>query len=110
MAKHKRKELGAISESLYEKYKPHAHDKDAKERWKIFADGVALSLPMLAAFSWYIHLIFASTASPDSGISLSPGKTEPVIIFILVFVIAYGIFLMFEYHLLSKRLAKIGKK
>ncbi len=111
MVKHKKKELGSLSDSLYRKYMVHMHDKGTRERWKIFADGVALSLPMLAAFSWYIHLIFATTAATDSGVSLSPGRTEPVIIFILVFVVAYGIFLMVEYNLLSKRLAKIeGKK
>lgn len=110
MTKHRRKELGDISKSLYEKYKARMGDEDARERWKIFADGVALSLPLLAAFSWYINLIFASTVSPAGGIRLSPGKTEPIIVFILVFIVAYGIFLMVEYNLLRKRLAKIKKK
>lgn len=82
--------------------------RDEREKWKIFVDGVALSMPLLAAFSWYVSLIFQSMSSATK-VKLSPGKTEPIIVIILVFIVAYGIFLMFEYNILRKRLKKIQK-
>jgi len=87
----------------------HMNSKQRKERFKIFLDGVALSLPLLAAFSWYVSLIFQSISSTGE-FTLSPGKSEPMIVFILVFIVAYCIFLMFEYNSLGKRLKKIEKK
>ncbi len=95
---------------VYERYVAHMNDRHKRERWRIFIDGVALSLPLLAAFSWYVSLIFRSMSPSESGVYLSPGKTEPIVIFILVFIVAYGIFLMFEYNLLKKRLVKVKKR
>lgn len=95
-------------DKLYKKYVAHMSNKHRKERFKIFLDGVALSLPLLAAFSWYVSLIFRSI-SPIGDIQLSPLKTEPIIVFVLVFIVAYCIFLMFEYNLLRKRLVKVQK-
>ena len=106
---HKKPELEHMLGHLYERHGHHGKDGEAKERWKIFADGVALSLPLLAAFSWYIHLIFRSMAGAGS-LQLSPGKAEPIITIILVFIVCYSVFLMVEYNLLFKKLDKIRKR
>lgn len=91
---------------FYKEHISHPHTWHKKERWKIFFDGIALSLPLLFAFSWYVSLIFASI-SPVSDVQLSPGKTEPIIVFVLVFIVSYSLFLMVEYNILSKRLKKL---
>ena len=94
---------------FYKEHISHPSHWHKKERWKIFFDGLALSLPLLAAFSWYLSLIFASI-SPVGDVYLSPAKTEPVIVFVLVFIVSYSLFLMVEYNILSKRLKKLEEK
>ena len=104
----KKKGLTNVLDNLIDKYSTYMGIPDMKERLKIFADGIALSLPLLAAFSWYASLIFRSISSAED-VHLSPLKTEPIIVFILVFIVAYSVFLMFEYNLLRKRLEKVKK-
>lgn len=104
----KPKEISRVK--LYKKYVAYMNDWNRRERFKILLDGVALSLPLLAAFSWYVSLISRSMSPVSSGVYLSPQKIEPIILFVLVFVVIYSIFLMFEYDLLRKRVAKVKKK
>ncbi|MBW2984409.1 hypothetical protein KY361_04795 [Candidatus Woesearchaeota archaeon] len=84
--------------------KMHPHRK------KIVFEGVMVSLPLAATFVWYSFLILSSTPVAGAGARFAPSKIETLVLFILLFIVAYSIFLVFEIRHLKRRWDKAGKK
>ena len=78
----------------------HAHLSDIKR--KVMIDGLMLALPLLFGFGWHVNPIFSGTF-PIGGEQLAPSKIEPLLLFILGFILVYGLFLFYEYRLLYKK-------
>lgn len=82
----------------------HPHKK------KIVFEGVMVSMPLAVTFVWYSFLILSSTSVAGAGARFAPSKIESLVLFILLFIVAYSIFLVFEIKHLKKRWDKVGKK
>ena len=83
-------------------HKPmHPHKK------KLVFEGIAIALPLAATFVWYSFLIFSSTSIAGAEARFAPSKIEALVLFILLFIVAYSIFLVFEFRHLKRRWDKI---
>ncbi len=71
----------------------------------LITEGVILALPLLITFGLYINLIL-KTATPVYDVTerLAPANVEPLLLFMLFFIIAYSIFLMFMYKRIKHQL------
>jgi hypothetical protein len=76
-------------------------------RKKLVVEGLVMALPLAATFAWYSFLIFSSTSISGAGARFAPGKIETLVLFILLFIIVYSVFLIFEFKHMKKRWDKI---
>ncbi len=76
------------------------------KRMMIF-EGVMISLPLAATFIWYSFLIFSSTPIVGAEAKFAPGKIESLVLFLLLFIIAYSLFLIYEFRHMKKKWDKI---
>ena len=79
----------------------HPHKK------KLVFEGIAVSLPLAATFVWYSFVIFSSTPIAGPEARFAPSKIEALVLFLLLFIVAYSIFLIFEFRHLKRRWDKI---
>ena len=79
----------------------HPHKK------KMVFEGIMMSLPLAASFVWYSFLIFSSTPVAGAGARFAPSKIESLVVFILLFIIVYSIFLIFEFKHMKKKWDKV---
>jgi hypothetical protein len=79
----------------------HPHKK------KLVFEGMMVSLPLAVTFVWYSFLIFSSTPIAGPGARFAPGKIETLVLFLLLFIIAYSVFLVFEFKHMKKKWDKI---
>jgi len=65
----------------------------------LVTEGVLLSLPLLLTFALYVNLILKSTTNPYAvSENLSPSNLEPMLMFMLFFIVSYSIFLVVMYR------------
>ena len=83
------------------------HDK---RKEILIAEGVLLALPLLLTFALYVNLIL-KTATPVYDVTerLAPSNVEPLLIFMLLFIIAYSVFLVFMYRKIKHELKALKK-
>lgn len=81
--------------------KMHPHKK------KLVFEGMMVSLPLAATFIWYSFVIFSSTPIAGPEARFAPSKIETLVLFLLLFIVAYSIFLIFEFRRLKRRWDKI---
>ena len=79
----------------------HPHKK------KLVFEGMMVSLPLAATFIWYSFVIFSSTPIAGPEARFAPSKIETLVLFLLLFIVAYSIFLIFEFRNLKRRWDKI---
>ena len=81
-------------------------------RRKLTLEGIIMSLPLAVGFAWYAFVIVSSTDA-NSAISatakLAPGNIENMVLFLLLFIIVYSIFLVFEFRHLARKWKTIKK-
>lgn len=76
----------------------------------LWVEGVALALPLVVSFAFYVNLIFRTTREV-TGAYLSPKEdVQALVFFVFAFIIIYSIFLIFEYGNLKKKLSKVHLK
>ena len=76
-----------------------------KRKEVLITEGVLLALPLLITFALYINLVLKTATSVyDVTERLSPMNAEPLMLFMLFFIIIYSIFLIFMYRKLKNEL------
>ena len=80
-------------------------NKKSKSKAVLITEGVVLALPLLITFVLYLNLVLNSSVSISDPIErFSPQQTEPLLIFMVLFIITYGIFLGFMYRKIKKEI------
>ena len=93
---------------IRDNFKPEKSNKH-KHKEILVTEGVLLSLPLLLTFALYANLILKSTTNPYSvSENLSPTNLEPMLMFMLFFIIAYSIFLVIMYRKIKHQLTTIN--
>ncbi|MBV06241.1 MAG: hypothetical protein QF824_03735 [Candidatus Woesearchaeota archaeon] len=79
---------------------------NAHMKRNVWIEGLVLALPLFVSFAFYANLVFRST-QPAKGALLSPGEDiQSLVLFVFIFIIIYGVFLIFQYTNLSKKVLK----
>lgn len=81
----------------------HPHKK------KMLFEGAMISLPLAATFAWYSFLIFSSTPIAGAEAKFAPSRIETLVLFLLLFILAYSVFLIFEFRHMKKKWDKVKK-
>jgi len=71
------------------------------KRRRIIIDGTILAVPFLAVFGWFTYLVLSSKPAEYSG-QLSPSSLNSLVTFLFVFIIIYGVFLIYKFRQLKK--------
>lgn len=80
------------------------NDAVKKRKEILITEGALLALPLLVTFGMYINLILKSSSETIAGESFSPINTEPLVIFMLGFIVIYSVFLGVMYLKLKKQI------
>src|SRR3989339_1608443 len=75
---------------------------------QVWTEGLVLGLPLLAAFGYYANIILRS-AGTISGEQFAPGRAEPLVIAIFLFIVVYSIFLIFKFRQMKLMLETVKK-
>ncbi|MBW2980603.1 hypothetical protein KY360_04255 [Candidatus Woesearchaeota archaeon] len=98
------KKKKSMQKEMHMQNKPmpmHPHKK------KLLFEGTMVSLPLAATFVWYSFVIFSSTPIAGPEARFAPSKIEALVLFLLLFIVAYSIFLIFEFRHLKRKWDKI---
>ena len=81
-------------------------DQTIRRKEILITEGVLLALPLIITLAVYANIII-KTSSDISGESMSPIGAEPLVIFMLGFIVIYCIFLGVMYKKLKKQIDEL---